>query len=106
MYRINKAQAKDILINELGYSPIDADLYLRDFPPIHAELADAVEQWLVDRTIQDVEVSGLSITEVMQVRGYHFLMALRALNKILEPGTTPDRRKRMVESLRQPVPKW
>jgi hypothetical protein len=48
MYVINKAQAKEILINELGYSPTDADLYLRDFPPIHAELADAVEQWLAD----------------------------------------------------------
>lgn len=106
MLKIDKKQAKAILIAEQGFSPIAADAFLSDFPPIHDELAESVSRWLKDRTVLDVDVAGVTVQEVMQARGDHFLMAVRLLNRLLDADVSPDQRERMARLLRCPVIRW
>lgn len=106
MLKIDNQQAKAILIAEQGFSSIAADAFLNDFPPIHDELAEAVLHWLADRTVFDVDVAGVSVKEVMETRGDHFLMAVRLLNRLLDADVSPDQRERMARLLRRPVIRW
>lgn len=101
MLKIDTRQAREILIAELGFSPIAADAFLSDFPPIHDELAESVSRWLTDRTVLDVDVAGVTIRELMQARGDHFLMAVRLL--LLDADVSPAQRERMASLLRRPV---
>lgn len=106
MLVLDKAKVKKILTEELGYDPIDADLFLKDYPPIHNELIEAVQRWLQDRTVVDVKISGVSVSEVMQASGCNFLVAIRDMDRLLDPGLSEERRRQMAESLRQPVYQW
>ena len=106
MYVLDNERAKTILIQELGYTRISAESFLRDFPPVHNELAGAVRQWLDDRTVLDVSVFGLSISEYMRIRHAHFLMAVRDLNRLLDADLTPERRERLIKILQKPVIRW
>lgn len=106
MLKIDKQQAKAILIAELGFSSIAADAFLSDFPLIHRELAEAVSRWLTDRVVLDVDVAGVTVKEVMEARGDHFLMAVRLLNRLLDADVSPDQRERMARLLRRPVIRW
>jgi len=106
MLEIDRTKAKAILVAELGFSSFDADWFLRDYPRIHDELAEAVTRWLTDRTVLDVSVGGVTIKEVMQTRGDHFLMAVRLLNRLLDADVSPDQRERMARLLRRPVIRW
>lgn len=106
MLKIDKKQAKAILIAEQGFSSIAADAFLSDFPPIHDELIEAVSRWLADRTVLEVDVAGVTVKEVMKVRGDHFLMAVRLLNRLLDKDVVPDQRERMAHMLCGPVIRW
>jgi len=106
MFILDKERAKRILTDELGYNPVSADLFLRDYPPIHDELAAAVQAWLKDRTILDVSVLGLSISDIMRVRHSHFLMAVQDLNRLLDPDLSEEDRQRMVRILSKPYIRW
>jgi len=106
MLQLDASQAKRILVTELGYSSLGADMFLRDFPPIHEELAEAVSRWMADRTVLDVEVAGLTLTELMRVRRAHFLMAVRLLNRLLDSDVDPDNRVRLARILHRPLIRW
>ena len=106
MMTLEKARAKEILVTELGYTRTEADSYLRDYPPIHDELALGVDRWLEDRTILDTSVMGIAITEIMQLQHAHFLMAVQELNRLLDNDLTPAQRDRLVEILRKPAIRW
>lgn len=106
MYQINKEKAKKILVTELNYKPTNADIYLQDYPPIHDELSEAVNQWLEDRSIKNISISGLSIKEIMETRRCHFLMAVQNLNRMLDEDLTPHQRERLIEILKKPVIRW
>ncbi|HOT98984.1 MAG TPA: hypothetical protein PLO13_08340 [Anaerolineaceae bacterium] len=103
MYQIDKPAARKIMVEEQGYSPQKVDRLLADYPPIHEPLADAVKQWLEDRTISSVKVEGLEIQQVMQDQHYHFLVAIKKLNLLLDESTPTDERKRLLEDLRTPA---
>ncbi len=106
MYTIDKEKAKKILVTELGYPPGTADVFLRDFPPLHDELAEPVNRWLEDRTVQDVSVCGLSMSEVMRTQRYNVLLAAKYMNRLLDPALPPERREKLVASLRKPAVRW
>lgn len=106
MLELDKKQAKAILITELGFSSFDAEWFLRSYPRIHDELAEAVTRWLADRVVLDAGVGGVTIKEVMQTRGDHFLMAVRLLNRLLDPDIAIDQRGPEARSLCHPVIKW
>ena len=103
---LDKEVLKKILTSELGYSQTDADLYLKDCPSeIHRELEEIVGAWLKDRSIADYEIEGVSIKEVMEARGYHFLMAIKAFNRLFDEDVPPEKRKQMTSDLVKPVPR-
>lgn len=103
MYQIDKPTARKILIEEQGFSPQRVDRLLADYPLIREPLASAVKQWLDDRTISPVKVEGLEIQQVMQDQHYHFLVAVKNLNILLDESTPDDERKRLLKALRTPA---
>jgi hypothetical protein len=102
MYKLDEVKAKKILIDELGYKPHEATFFLKDFPPLHEDLKDSVENWLVDRTILDVKVGGVQIKDVMHSQGYHFLLAVRELNGLLDKNLSHRDRERLAKILLSP----
>lgn len=104
MMNFNTPQVKDILTTELGYSPLDAESFLRNFPPIHDELVEAVNQWLKDRTVLPVSVFGLSISELMQIQRWHFLMAVEYLNPMYDDSVPQEKREWAAAHLKKPFP--
>lgn len=103
MYQIDKPTVRKIMVEEQGYSPQKVDRLLADYPPIREPLADAVKQWLEDRTISSVKVEGLGIQQVMQDQHYHFLVAIKNLNLLLDESTPADERKRLLKALQTPA---
>jgi hypothetical protein len=103
MYQIDKSTARKILIEEQGFSPQRVDRLLANYPLIREPLASAVKQWLDDRTISPVKVEGLGIQQVMQDQHYHFLVAVKNLNILLDESTSDDERKRLLKDLRTPA---
>jgi len=103
---LDKEQIKKILSSELEYTPIEAVSFVREFPAIHDELSKAVQGWLEDRTISDINAFGLSIQEYMRTHHAHFLMAIRDLNRLYDNDLTPERRNRLIEILRNPDIRW
>ena len=104
MLKLDEKKLKKILTTELGYDSVAADRFAKHFPPVHDELVEATEQWLKDRTVNDVSISELSIKEVMRVQGYHFLLAIREMNRLLDKDLTSDQRQSMIDSLRRLTP--
>jgi len=106
MLAINKDQIKKILIDELGYSKASAETFLEDFPPIHDKLSGAVNHWLEDRTVEDLNLYGLTIKEMMKTHGYNFILTIKILNRLLDEDLTEERRQRLAEDLKKPFPRW
>lgn len=102
MMNLNTPQVKDILITELGYSPVDAELYLESNPPVRDELVEAVNQWLKDRTVLPVSVFGLSISELMQIQKIHFLMAIMYLNPMYDELIPQEKKEWAISHFRKP----
>jgi hypothetical protein len=106
MMKLEPDQVTKILTTELGYQPAQAVAFVRDFPAIHDELADTVNRWLQDRTVIDTSIYGVTISEVMRVRRSNFLLALRAVNRLLDQDVDDDRRNQMIQDLRMPIARW
>lgn len=104
MLILDKEQVKSILINEFGYTSIGADSYLRRYPPIHDELVPTIQQWLKDRSVQDVNTHGLSIREIMRIQNFHFLEAVKYLNVLLDEDLSSDDRDELIDFYRTPIP--
>ncbi len=101
MYILDKNKAEEILTKELNYNDHTAKGFLEHFPPIHDELSHAVEKWLEDRTIEDVEVYGLSIKEIMSVNeNESFLNAIKMLNALYDKDE--EERTNFIRILRKP----
>lgn len=103
MYEIDKDRFRKIMVDEQGYTANKVDQLLADYPAVDDRFAEAIEQWLEDRTIADVSVDGLSLKEVIDNRRFHFLVAVRTLNELLEKELPEPDRSRQVEALRTPV---
>lgn len=97
---VNKDQIKEILITELNYKQHEAESYADKYPSfIYDELVPAFEHWLKNRTVLDVVVYGVTISQVMNVQHFHFLMAVKAINRLLDPSLSADKRESMSKHL-------
>jgi len=103
MYELDKEKARKIMIEEEGYTPYKVDLLLKDYPSIHEKLGDTVTQWLLDRTINDVVIEGLSIKQVMIKRQLHFLVAIKKLNTLLDKNIPIKVRNSLLRRLNRQV---
>ena len=103
MYKLDKEEVRGILIKEMGYSKRNANLLLQDFPPLPEQLTGAVRKWLNDRTVTEIVVDGISLQEVMDNQQVDFLVAVRELNKLLDPSIPLDKRENLKKILQEPV---
>jgi hypothetical protein len=101
MYILDKVKAEEILTKELGYKDYAVKGLLKDYPQIHDELSHAVEKWLEDRTIEDVDVFGLSVKELMNINDNEtFLHAIKMLNALY--NMNEEERTNFIRILRKP----
>lgn len=103
MYQLDVNMVKQILIEEENYPIHKVELLLKDYPPIHPQLEDALKQWLQDRTVSDVVVDGLSISQVMSNRQTHFIVAIRDLSQLLDENIPVEKRSKSREILGTPI---
>jgi len=106
MFIVNKTELKKILVDEFTFKPYQADLFLSDYPPIYEPLVPAIQRWLMDRNILDISIEGLTIQDVIRKRQCNFLMAIREMNRLLDPALTSDIRKLIIEDLRNSPIIW
>jgi hypothetical protein len=103
MRTIDTEKIRTVLVVEDHFTPTRADLILKNFPLLNDELAEAVEQWLKDRTIADVTIEGLSIERVMHLRKCHFLIAVKDLARLIDPSLPAETRALLREVLGKPL---
>ena len=94
---------KKILVTELGYSFNEADFYVDHYPALHDRMAEALQTWLQDRRVLDIEVEGITVRQVMQAHSCHFLNALRELSELLTRPLNPGEKEALKAFLRSPV---
>ncbi len=102
MYLLDEDRVRNILVEE-GFDPRQIDLLLKNFPPLHDDLKPAVDVWLDNRLITDVSVDNISIHDVMTQRKCHFIIAIRDMNRLLDPNITPEKREQWRRIITTPV---
>lgn len=100
MYKLNSDKVHKILVSELEFEPDEADLYLNHYPDLDDTLGKAVETWLKDRSILDIEIEGITIQQVMQNHNIHFLGAVKSLNGLLTRKLTSEQKEAIKTSLK------
>ncbi len=103
MTEIDRGEARDILVKELSFEAEMVDVYLDMYPLLHEDLRGPVEAWFKDRTVQDFEVEGISIRQVMEAQGTHFLNAVHGLNDLLTMELTDEERRALKTVLTTPL---
>lgn len=102
MYILDKERISKILVAEkLNSSQIH--YMLDNYPPIDDTLGVIIEQWLNNKEIPSFEIEGISLKNVMAMRHSHFLVAIRDLNKLLDPALTPEKHDQWRRILTTPV---
>ena len=102
MYELDKDLARRVLLKQ-GYAPYQVDILLKNYPPLQDELGVVVEKWLQNQKIPDLEVDGLLVREVMETRRSNFLVAVRALNRLLDASISDEKRTQWRRILTTPV---
>ena len=103
MFVVDKILLKKIMTREMGYTSIEADLFLRVFPSLHKEMNEVFQAWLKDRTVLPGPIAELPIREVMAKRRCNFLVAVKEINHLLDRDMTVDRRAELIKILSRPV---
>jgi len=103
MYEIDRKEFRRIMVEEQGFTPSKVDLLLADYPAIDERFAAAIEQWLESRTLAEISVHGISLKEIIENRQFHFLVAIRRLNDLLDEQVPSPDLNREIEALRTPV---
>jgi len=102
MYELDKDLARSVLLKQ-GHAPYQVDILLKNYPPLQDELGVAVEQWLQNQKIPDLEVDGLLVREVMETRRSNFLVAVRDLNRLSDISLPDEKRTQWRRILTTPV---
>ncbi len=103
MFTVDKEKARKILIDEFHYKKHQVDAFLESIPELDDIFKPAVERWLSDRTVLDLSVEGLTISQVMATRKSSFLTAVRDLNILLRSDYPEDFREKFKQALQQPI---
>jgi len=102
MYVIDKERATRVLESErINTAQIQHIFY--NYPPLNDKFGPAVEKWLSGQPIPTVEVDGLLLTDVMEKRHSHFLVAIRDMNKLLDPALLPEKHEQWRRILSTPA---
>lgn len=102
MYIINKEVARKILL-EQRFPPLQIERLLNRYPPIHDSLGNIIERWINDQVVSDIIIEDISLRDIIEKRNCHFLIAIRDMNKLLEPELTPKKREQWRRILTTPV---
>jgi hypothetical protein len=102
MYILDKECATHVLESE-RFNPAQIQHILYDYPPLNDEFGLAVEKWLSGQPIPTVEVDGLLLTDIMEKRHSHFLVAIRDMNKLLDPALPPEKHEQWRRILSTPA---
>ncbi len=102
MYTIDKQKASVILKSQ-NFEPYQINLLLKNYPPLPDAFGKAVEQWLIDKTVPDLEVDGITLKDVMTNRHSHFLVAIRDLSHLLDPTLSADEQAQWHRILSTPL---
>ena len=104
--KVEQGQLKSILTNELGYGEASAEAYSGSFPELHEKLEGPMKKWLENRTVEDVEVEGVSLKEAMEAqRGEaKFLHAIQGLNDLLTRDLSSEEREALKLTLKTRMP--
>lgn len=102
MYELDKEKARIILVAQ-QYNASQVDRLLNTYPLLPDSFKPFVEQWLADQVTPDFEVDGVSVKSVMEARQSSFLIAIRDLGRLLDPGFPEDKKKLWKELLTTPV---
>jgi hypothetical protein len=102
MYMLDRLRVRPILISELGYTPLKADFFIDNYPLLNDQFKEPVEAWLLDRSISDFDVEGISIRQVIAMQDCNFLNAVRELNYLFLPSLSNDVREAIKISLSTP----
>ncbi|MHB8806570.1 MAG: hypothetical protein ACYC59_03210 [Anaerolineaceae bacterium] len=102
MYFLDIERAAHILESE-QINPGKIQYILNNYPPLNDKLGLAVEQWLNNQPISNVEVEGLLLSDVMEKRHSHFLSAIRDMNKLLDPTLPHEKHDQWRRILSTPI---
>lgn len=102
MYLLDIEKARTILLSQ-NVKPYQIELLLNHYPPLEDSLENIVEQWLLDQSIHEVVIDEISLQEVMRNRRSHFLVALRDLNRLLDPKLSEEKREQWKRILTTPL---
>jgi len=99
MYTIDKQKAKERLVVDQKYLPIDADIALKDYPDVEEPLGAALKHWVETGAETDVNVEGISVLTVQKNYGYHYITAIKALNRLLDRTQSPEEHQKHLHAL-------
>lgn len=102
MYLLDKEKARNVLANQ-NLNPYQIEQILKRFPPLPDNMGGGVDRWLTDQAIPDINIDGISLKEVMEKHGSHFLIALKDLARLLDPELTAEKRSQWRRILTNPV---
>ncbi len=102
MFDIDKEKVKQALIVD-GVQIWQIDRLLEKYPKLHEQMMNALNVWLENRTVSDIQIEGLSISDVMNTRRCHFLVAIRDLDRFYDENLIGDERDQWVRILKSPV---
>jgi len=92
MYKLDEEKTRDVLISQ-GIKPYQIDLLLKNYPPIDNQFGSLIEQWFVDQEVPEFEINGITVEEVMNNHRSHFLVAIRDMNRLLDPDLSKEKRE-------------
>ena len=102
MYHLDLNKAKEILEEE-GHDSTQIGILLKNYPPLYDELKSAMDVWLEKREILDLDIKGFSIHDVIEKRSCHFFVAIRDLNRLLDPNLSAEKCEQWKRILSTPV---
>jgi hypothetical protein len=94
-----KEKIIEILEKEFCYSTHVASVTADDLLSLTPQLKPALSKWLKKREITNVEVSGFSIKQLMEQRGYTFPSALISMDWLLTDPETA--KKELIKEVRK-----
>lgn len=103
MYLPDKEKLYTILTEEQGYSPRLARALVERLKPLDDVFESAFERWLKDRSIIDLRIEGIALSDVMRNRRCTFLSAVQMLSALLDSALAADERAFVREALNTPA---
>lgn len=83
MVDFDKRTVFQILIDELDYNTVEADLLAEGIANLHPDLHEALSAYLQQRTEQPFEFKGISIAQVMETSRCNYINAIVTMSAFI-----------------------